>query len=152
MSRPDIWPKKAADFMPHSGLMCVIDDLLSAGGGKAEASVVIRPGSPFLREDGTVDETVFVEMIAQTIAAGNGHELSDEKLKTRQGYLLGIKNVKITGTARAGDTLRIKAHKYAEFGDFGIIEGAVFRGEEILASGEIKVFQSFDGKPSEIVP
>ena len=142
------WPKKAADFIPHSGLMCMVDDLLSVREGIAVATAVIQENNPFVRKDGTVEEAVFVEMIAQTIAAGSGYELSEEKRRTHQGYLLGIKNIKILGTARAGETLRIKAYKYAQFGDFGIIEGTVFRGEEIIAYGEIKVFQTFDKKPA----
>ena len=143
------WPKRAADFIPHSGLMCVVDDLLSVEGGVVIATALIRENNPFVRKDGTVEEAVFVEMIAQTIAAGSGYELSEEKRGTQQGYLLGIKNIKILGTARAGETLKIRAYKSAEFGDFGIIEGTVLRGGEMLASGQIKVFQTFDRKTVE---
>lgn len=141
---PEPWPKKAADYMPHSGLMCVIDDLVFSGGGAAEAAAVVCEASPFLRADGTVEEAVFVEMIAQTIASGNGHDLSEEKRKIRQGYLLGVKNLKITGIAKVGDTLRIKAKKTAQFGDFGILEGQIFNGDLLIAAGELKVFQTFE--------
>jgi hypothetical protein len=40
-----------------------------------------------------------------------------------------------------GDVLRIKAYKSAQFGDFSVIEGSVSRGSQVLAQGEIKVFQ-----------
>ena len=148
MSLSEAWPKRAADFIPHSGLMCVVDDLLFVGGGIAEATAVIRENNPSVGADGILDRAVYVEMIAQTIAAGSGYELTKEKRKTQEGYLLGIKTMKMMGSARAGDILRIKAHKYAEYGDFGIIEGTIYRGEEILATGEIKVFQTFEKKPA----
>ncbi len=143
------WPKKAEDFIPHSGLMCVVDDLVSVVNKIAETTAVIKKGNPFAREDGTVEEAIFVEMIAQSIAAGSGYELTEEQRSTQQGYLLGIKNMKIMGTAHVGNTLRVKAFRTAQFGDFGIIEGTVSRGDEVLASGEIKVVQMFDAKPAE---
>ncbi len=144
----DAWPKKAADFIPHSRLMLMVDDLMSVIDKTAETKTVIGKDHPFVRPDGTLEECVFVEMIAQTIAAGSGHDLTEEKRKTQQGYLLGIKNMKISGTARVGDTLKTTAFKSAQFGDFGIIEGKVTRGEEVLACGEIKVVQTFDAKPA----
>ncbi len=152
MSQPkESLPQKAAQFIPHSGLMCVVDQLLSTEGNIAETTAIVHADSPFAREDGTVEESIFVEMIAQSIAAGSGYELTKEQRRTQQGYLLGIKQMKIHGTARVGETLTVKAFKAAEFGDFGIIEGTVFRGVQVLASGEIKVVQLVEadsaGKP-----
>jgi predicted hotdog family 3-hydroxylacyl-ACP dehydratase len=151
MQMPEVWPKNAGDYIPHSGLMRLVDELLSSGDGKAEVTAIIRDGNPFLRADGTLEEAVFVEMIAQAIAAGNGHDLTEEQRRTRTGYLLGAKSLKITGTARVGDILLIKARKNAEFGDFGIIEGQIFCGGELIAAGEIKVFQTFDQKPESVL-
>jgi len=53
-------PKRAEDLIPHGGPMCVIDALTFAGEKSAESRVTVREGSPFLRRDGTVEETVFV--------------------------------------------------------------------------------------------
>lgn len=133
--------KKAEDLIPHSGPMCLVDDLLWVKDKHAETSTVIKSGGQFVREDGTLEECVFVEMIAQSIAAASGFDLTEEQRRTQQGYLLGIKNIKITGTARVGDRLNVKVFKSAQFGDFAIIEGSVLRGDETLAAGEIKVVQ-----------
>ncbi len=142
-------PRRAEELIPHSGPMCVIDELVRVGEKCSEAVVTIKGNSPFLRKDGTLEECLFVEMIAQAIAARSGFEISDEKRKTQSGYLLGIRNLKVTGTARAGDTLRIEVCKSAQYGDFCVIEGSVFRGAEVLACGEIKVVQIFEGKAHE---
>ena len=48
-----------------------------------------------------------------------------------------------------GENLLIKASEYAKFGDFGIIEGSVHSGSEVLASGEIKVFQKIVEESSQ---
>lgn len=146
-------PQSAQKFIPHSGRMCVIGDLLEVIDDSAVAEALVQADSPFLRQDGTLEECIFVEMIAQTTAAGNGFKISAEKRKTQKGYLLGAKKLKIHGTARLGDRLKIKTHKSAGFGDFGIIEGSVMRGEEILAEGEIKVVQFFEeNAPAGINP
>jgi len=134
-------PKRAEDLIPHGGPMCVIDALTFAGEKSAESRVTVREGSPFLRRDGTVEETVFVEMIAQCIAARNGYDTAKEKRKSQEGYLVGVKSLKVTGCARAGDILTVKAAKYAEYGGFGVIEGSVWREAEVLAQGELKVLQ-----------
>ena len=140
-NNPVLLPRRAEELMPHSGPMCVIDELVTVSENFAEASVTIKPSSPFVRADGTIEECVFVEMIAQAIAARSGFDLSDEKLKKQKGYLLGVKNMKVTGSARAGDKLRVRVSKTGQYGDFSIIDGTVTKGENILAQGEIKVVQ-----------
>lgn len=134
-------PQPAVRFIPHRGVMCVIDHLVAVADKTSEAVVTVSAESPFVREDGTLEESLFIEMIAQTIAAGAGYEMTEEKRKTHQGYLLGIRNMKITGTAKVGDRLSIKAVKYLQYENFCVIEGSVHQGANLLAQGEIKVIQ-----------
>jgi predicted hotdog family 3-hydroxylacyl-ACP dehydratase len=134
-------PQKAEPYILHSGLMCVVDHLIEAGEENAVTMVVVDQDSPFASRDGTVDETIFIEMVGQTIAAGNGYKLSEEDRRKQQGFLIGIKNFKIQRPLHVGENLLIKASKSAEFGGFIMIEGSVNRGSEVLANGEIKVFQ-----------
>ena len=67
--------------------------------------------------------------------------MSEEDRRKQQGLLIGIKNFKIQRPLHVGENLLIKASKSAEFGGFIMIEGSVNRGSEVLANGEIKVFQ-----------
>ena len=53
---------------------------------------------------------------------------------------IGAKKFRISGTARVDDRLIINVFKEAKLGEFGIIYGAVMKGEECIASGEIKVY------------
>ena len=41
---------------------------------------------------------------------------------------------------RAGDRITSFIYKTARFGDFGIVEGTLTRGDELVASGEIKIW------------
>ena len=142
-----ILPRRAEELMPHSDRMRVIDELVTVSEDFAETSVTIKQDSPFLRADGTLEECVFIEMIAQSIAARSGFDLNEDKLKNQKGYLLGIKKMKFEGFAKAGDSLRVKVSKSGQYGDFSIIEGQVFKGDQVLAYGEIKVVQIFDKNP-----
>ncbi len=134
-------PQKAEPYIPHSGLMCVVDHLIESGEEHAVTMAVVVQDSPFASQDGTVDEAIFIEMVGQTIAAGNGYKLSEEVRKNQQGFLIGIKNFKIQRPPQVGENLLIKASKSAEFAGFIIIESSVHCGSEVLANGEIKVFQ-----------
>jgi hypothetical protein len=44
--------------------------------------------------------------------------------------------------AHIGDTLTVSIEKYARFGNFGIFKGKVFRGQDLLAQGEVKVWEN----------
>ena len=55
------------------------------------------------------------------------------------------RNSRSSAPPASGDTLRISVFKAAKYGDFGIINGEVFRGTELIARGEVKVFQSDNG-------
>jgi predicted hotdog family 3-hydroxylacyl-ACP dehydratase len=134
-------PQKAEPYIPHSGLMCVVDHLIEVGEKSAATMAVVVQDSPFAGQDGTVDETIFIEMVGQTIAAGNGFKMSEEERRNQQGFLIGIKNLRIQRPPLVGENLLIKASKSAEFAGFIIIEGSVKCGSEVLANGEIKVFQ-----------
>jgi len=139
-SKKDL-PQRAEPYIPHSGLMCVVDHLIEVGEESAVTMAVVVQDSPFACQDGTVDETIFIEMVGQTIAAGKGYKMSEEERKNYQGFLIGIKNFRIHRPPHVGENLLIKSSKSAEFGGFIIIEGSVHCGSELLANGEIKVFQ-----------
>lgn len=139
MSNPSL-PCSTEGLIPHSGLMRVVDQLTAMHEGQAETQTVME-GGPFVREDGTLEESIFIEMIAQTIAAGSGYDLTDEERRTQKGYLLGVRDFRVFGCAKQGDTLTAKAKKTAQFSGFGIVEGSVWRGQEQLAAGELKVVQ-----------
>ena len=59
---------------------------IEAGEENAVTMAVVDQDSPFASKDGTVDETIFIEMVGQTIAAGNGYKLSDEDRRNQQGF------------------------------------------------------------------
>jgi radical SAM protein with 4Fe4S-binding SPASM domain len=135
-------PTAAEALIPQRSPMRLVDRLMSVGERVAVVEADVRQDNPFLQGDGVLDGAYHMELIAQAAAAMNGFRTPRPEDGGPQGYLLGARNVRIQGQARVGDTLAVHVFKAAKYGDFGIIEGRVTRGAEVLAEGEIKVWHS----------
>ena len=135
-------PAAVGRFIPQQPPMQVIDTLMSIGERTANINVTISNDMLFVRDDGTLDETAYIELIAQSIAAQAGFKQIGVTSQAVDGFLLGAKNLEIYAPAHIGDTLTISIAKYARFGDFGIFKGKVFRGQDLLAQGEVKVWEN----------
>lgn len=133
-------PLPVNEFIPQKGSMRVIDSLLSVGERSVVVESVVNENMLFVDEDGALDEVVFMEMIAQAIAAMNGFMMRNNPDADLGGFLLGAKKLKIQSKAYVGDCLKISVYKEAKYGDFGILKGTIFKGDQIIAEGEIKVY------------
>ncbi len=134
-------PVLVDNFIPQSKPMQFVDTLISLGERSATVETDIKADCPMLDEQGILSETAFVEIIAQACAAHNGFRTRHKK-DEHQGYLLGAKKVKILNQVRVGEHLKIMIHKEAKFGDFGVISGRIYRDNECVAEGEIKVYDA----------
>ena len=140
MNRGPALPMPAESLIPHRLPMRLVDTLLSReeGGGVTESR--LPADAPMADGRGALDEVLFVELIAQSYAAIKGHiDLSDGK-PPGKGYLVGISRMKIAGGAFAGDRLRTSVRTVGAFAGFAVIEGVVTRGDEIIASGTMKLW------------
>ena len=106
------------------------------------SEMTVRGDMIFVDDNGRLDAASYPEIISQAIAAQEGFRKLGNSNPQQEGFLLGVKKLEILGQAHVGDTLRISVYKAAKYGDFGIIDGAVYKGEELIARGEIKVWQS----------
>jgi len=95
----------------------------------------------FTDEEGNLDTASYPEILSQAIAAREGYRNLGDKSYQQDGMLVGIKNLEILGGARVGDTLRVAVHKSARYGEFGIVRGEIYKDDEIIARGELKVWQ-----------
>jgi radical SAM protein with 4Fe4S-binding SPASM domain len=135
-------PVDAAQLVPHKPPMLLIDRLLEVKERASLSEMTVREDMVFVGDDGKLDNASYAEVISQAIAAQEGFRKLGSRDPQQEGFLLGIKNLEITGSARIGDTLRIAVHKVAKLGDFGIIQGEVRNGDTLIARGEVKVWQS----------
>ncbi|MCK9417883.1 MAG: radical SAM protein [Nitrospirae bacterium] len=134
-------PVDASQLVPHKQPMLLIDRLLEIQERASLSEMIVRADMIFVGKDGKLDDASYPEIISQAIAAQEGFRKLGSRSPQQEGFLLGIKNLAITGSACVGDTLRISVFKVARYGDFGIIQGEVRNGDTLIASGEVKVWQ-----------
>lgn len=139
-------PAPVDGMIPHQGAMKVVDRIISVGERVAVVESTIRQDLLFVNEDGTVAHELYIELIAQAAAAMNGFRTAHKNGRI-DGFLIGARNVDVLATAKVGDTLSIHVFKATRFGDFGIIEGKIFRDKELLARGEIKIWNGTTPAP-----
>ncbi len=140
-------PVKADRLVPHKPPMLIIQKLVEVREKLSIAEMKVSRNSIFVGSDGKLDEVSYLEIIAQTIAAHNGFKNLDNGGEMK-GFIAGVKNLKIMGTAKVGDILRVNVYKIIDYGELGIIRGEVVKGEEILASGEIKIWHRREQIPT----
>jgi radical SAM protein with 4Fe4S-binding SPASM domain len=138
-------PVNVARFIPHKPPMLLIDRILEVKERASVSEMIVRADMIFVDENGHLDDASYPEIISQAVAAQEGFRRFGGRNPLIEGFLLGIKNLVILGNSFVGDTLRISLYKKEKFGDFGILSGEVYKGDELIARGEIKVWQSDTG-------
>ena len=133
-------PVAVDEIIPQKPPMRLVDSLVSMGEKEAIVETTISADSPFVDKDGVLDESAYLEIIAQASAAMNGFKMG--RNGNHGGYLIGAKNIEILGTSHVGDSLRVDIKKCAKYENFGIVSGSISCGKEIRAKGEIKTWSS----------
>ncbi|HEX9021883.1 MAG TPA: radical SAM protein [Nitrospirota bacterium] len=134
-------PVDAARLVPHKPPMLLIDRLIELKERESLSEMTVRKDMVFVGEDGMLDDASYPEIISQALAAMEGLRKFGSRSAGRSGLLLGIKNLEIFSSARAGDTLQISVVKIAKYGDFGIIRGEIRNNGVLVARGEVKAWQ-----------
>jgi predicted hotdog family 3-hydroxylacyl-ACP dehydratase/MoaA/NifB/PqqE/SkfB family radical SAM enzyme len=135
-------PFGVENLVPHGKSMRMVDQLVQVGERTARTEFVVRRDSLLVDASGRLDELAYIEMIAQSFAACHGFQLSGPERQVRQGLLLGVRDLVVSGEARVGDRLTVVVRKITRFGDFGVLEGDVRHQDgSIIATGQIKIWR-----------
>ncbi len=137
-------PARADGLIPHRPPMLMIEKLLELTERASRSEMTVTSDTIFLRDDGTLDEASYPEIISQAIATQEGFKNLRGGVSRQEGFLLGIKSMEVLGAAKVGDRLSISVFKVAKYGDFGIIKGEIYRGKEMIARGEVKLWHTFN--------
>ncbi|MDR1124090.1 MAG: hypothetical protein LBL61_05825 [Elusimicrobiota bacterium] len=127
--------------MAHKPPMLLVDEIISSGGNWAETSFKIKPDNIFLDETGLLQRPVLAEIMAQTLAAFNAFNAANGNGQIGgKGFLVGLKSISFSGDAFAGDELRCRVEICDFLSQTYIARGAVYKGSQKLAEGEIRIF------------
>jgi len=133
-------PMPAAAFIPHRPPMQLVDTLISYGDGTGVVEATPVADCILVDEDGALDEAAFVELLAQGYAVIKGYDDLLQGKEISEGYLVGVRKLRITGRARAGEPLLVRIRTVGSFEGFAVAEGEIERAAEIIASGTIKLW------------
>lgn len=126
------------DILPQRPPMRVIDAIEQAAPNRVVCAAQPGADSLFAREDGTLDEAVLLEMLAQTTAAYEGYTQGRRGDNRIKGLFLGARDFRVLRRPRIGERITLCAEKETEFSGFAVARVRALSGEEILAEGELK--------------
>ena len=132
-------PLAAETFIPHRLPMRLVETLIACG--EADGLVEARPAAGILTDaDGVLDGVALVELLAQGYAVVKGYNDLAQGKEISKGYLVGVKQLRITGRARAGDRLLVHIRTVGSFEGFTVAQGEVERAQVTIASGTLKLW------------
>lgn len=133
-------PQPAAAMLPHRPPMLFVETLVARHGNRSTAEAVL-PASGICVSDNRLLPEYVIELIAQATALANGYDAFCLGRPLRDGMLVGIDAFSLYGRAVPGRAVRIETEKTFEFGAIKMIHGEVYDGPELLAAGDIKVWE-----------
>ncbi len=132
------------DLVPHSGLMSLLDRIVSYGDEWLEAEVLISQDTLFIEEQG-VPALVGLEYMAQAIAAYSGLEEQLQGNKPKLGFLLGTRKYKSSADYfKLGQTLTVHVQREMKADNGLHVFQCSLSGEQLNATATINVFQPED--------
>jgi predicted hotdog family 3-hydroxylacyl-ACP dehydratase len=133
-------PLAAEQLIPHRLPLRLVERLLEIEGRNGVVEALVTADCPLVAADGQLEDVALTELLAQAYATVKGYcDLLDDK-PVKQGFLVGIKKIVKLLSAQQGDRLKIHIRTLAELEGFAVAEGEIWRGKELLARGEIKVW------------
>ena len=134
-------PAAAEKLIPHRSPMLLIDELSAYSEKEIKGTASIRTTNPFINGASIVDSNGLVEIMAQTVAAGNGYYSKTIGKPIKAGFLVGLSDFRILGSAKVGELLNIEIMQESKVGQFSIVKGRLLQKENCIASGIIKIFE-----------
>ncbi|MFH2057482.1 MAG: SPASM domain-containing protein [Pseudomonadota bacterium] len=135
-------PMSTEHLIPQKQSMRVVSRLLKIGERYGKVESVFSKNSPFINQDGSIDEMAYMEIMAQSAATMNGFEKFDTGAPDPGGFLIGGQKIRIYTKAYAGEKLITDIYKTTKFGNFGILTATIKRQDDLIADGEIKIYKN----------
>jgi predicted hotdog family 3-hydroxylacyl-ACP dehydratase len=131
-------------LIPHREKIKIIDGILDIQEKSAISYAVVNPNWP-LYDGEAVDALVLIEGIAQTAAIVEGYRRRQRGEDGVKGWLVGIKDAEFHVKKIGVDTkLIIMLESKYSFDHYGVVEGTVRSGDDILATATLQAIRLND--------
>lgn len=139
------FPLAAAEVVPHSSRMLLIDTVLAADENSLTAEARVRADNPFAR-DGVVGAWIGVEYMAQAIAAFEGCRARERGAGPKVGFLIGSRHYACSAPGfTVGSLMRVRVVRTFEEGGLGLFDGTL-TADGVTADASISVYQPDDAQ------
>jgi predicted hotdog family 3-hydroxylacyl-ACP dehydratase len=128
-------------LLPQRPPFVMIDAFVDEGNELMYSQLTVREDN-ILLEDGALSASGMVENIAQTAAARIGYICGLEGRPAPIGYIGAIQHLRVTSLPIVGEVLRTSVTIQNQIFNATQIRGEVRRGDDVLASCEMKIFIS----------
>lgn len=132
-------PEGFRELIPHRPPMVLIDTVNEYGPTRIVARRTVREGDPFVDAHG-LDNSALLEVIAQTIAAGDAMYAQANGGRVLRGYLTGLTGVKLHGRAAIGDIIEVTGDCLKRMDGMGLFDTTAKVGDRLLAEGRFKLY------------
>jgi predicted hotdog family 3-hydroxylacyl-ACP dehydratase len=130
--------------------MRFVDRLVHFHEGFAKVEVDPRETHLFADGSGALDPLALMEMMAQGYASASGYDSLQKGEAVREGFLVGVRKFKVHGQGFCTDALRIEVRETDVMDSFFIADAAVYRGDEKLAEGSVRVWATLPTEQGEV--
>ena len=133
------FPLNAANLIPQKVPIVLVDRLLESDEEKSVSDFEIREDCVFV-ENGRLVLAGLMENIAQTCALRTGYNALNIGGRVRVGVIGGVKQVTISRFPVVGERLTTIVREVLNMDPAMLFSAEIRVGNEVVASGEMKVF------------
>ncbi|HEM48887.1 MAG TPA: hypothetical protein ENO27_01625 [Caldithrix sp.] len=134
-------PAPAIDLVPHRNRMLLIDSLDEFSRDRGRGHLQISDKNLFIKNNGRLDAVVYIELLAQLIAAHSGYEAQLNNSISKIGFLVGLKDLKFYQFVSAGDIIDMHIKKDYEFDKISYVCGKIYCKNSLIAEGTLKLWE-----------
>jgi predicted hotdog family 3-hydroxylacyl-ACP dehydratase len=132
------------DYIPHREPIRIISEVIEIAEESAITGAVVKSSWPLYDGNG-VNSLVLIEAIAQTAALVEGYKKKKQGKAGVKGWLVGIKSAEFKKNVLPLDTrVIIKVKSLYSFDNYGVIEGTVKCGDDVLAVAVLQALRMDD--------
>ena len=132
------------DLIPHREPIRIISEVIEIKDESAITAATVNSSWPLFDRDG-VNSLVLIEAIAQTAALVEGYKNKKKGKAGVKGWLVGIKSAEFKQEMIPVNTrLIIDVKSLYSFDNYGVIEGIVKSGDDVLVAAVLQALRMDD--------